>query len=208
MTAHDRRPIIHELRDHAPFTALGALSGIVLLLVVVLGHVPTKVSNAAFCVFHPGHVFLSAMVTAAMFWRYRRNVVLTVIIGYVGSIAIGTTSDILLPHLGGWLIGVRMDHVHQHLGFIEEWWLVNPAALLGIAAGMWQGRTKVPHFGHVLLSTWASLFYLVAHGHVENWLPKLPLAFIVLFVAVWLPCCLSDILFPLAFVGRKNAESH
>ncbi len=197
-----RRLVLHELRAHVPFTAVGALSGIVLMLVVALADVPAHVTNTAFYVCHPAHVMMSAIVTSAMFWKYKRNLPLAIILGYTGSIVLGTLSDVLLPHVGGWLMGLRMDHVEQHIGFIEEWWLVNPAALLGIAIGVLRTRTKVPHAGHVLVSTWASLFYLVTHGHVGNWLPELPAAFVVLFVAVWIPCCVSDIVFPLVFIGR------
>ena len=190
--------ILSELKDHAPFTALGALSGIVIMLLAV--NMPRSMSHTMFYVFHPLHVLLSALVTAAMYWRYKRRLVAAVVIGYVGSVAIGTISDILLPHLGGWLVGAKMGRIH--LGFIEEWWLVNPLALAGVAIGILWPKTKVTHFGHVLLSTWASLFYLVAHSHVDSWLPRLPFVFIVLFVAVWLPCCLSDIMFPLFVVGE------
>lgn len=200
------RLIMHELRAHAPFTAAGALSGIVLMLIVALVSAPTHITNKAFYICHPVHVMLSAIVTAAMFWRYRRNLVMAVVLGYVGSIVLGTLSDVLLPHMGGWLMGLEMDHVEQHIGFIEEWWLVNPAALLGVAIGILRSRTKVPHSGHVLVSTWASLFYLMTHGHVVNWLPVLPVAFVVLFFAVWLPCCVSDIVFPLVFVREAEGS--
>ena len=52
---------------------------------------------------------------------------------------------------------------------------------------------------HVLLSTWASLFHMtMALG--EN-VTLLALAVIpaFLFLAVWIPCCTSDIVFPLLF---------
>jgi hypothetical protein len=55
------------------------------------------------------------------------------------------------------------------------------------------------------LSTRASLFYLTAFG-ATDWLPLLPLVFVVLFFAVWVPCCTSDIVFPLLF--RKGPQHH
>lgn len=58
----------------------------------------------------------------------------------------------------------------------------------------------------MLLSTWASLFYFTAFG-TASWVPLLPLIFVFLFLAVWLPCCLSDIAFPLLFI-RKVAGKH
>jgi len=35
----------------------------------------------------------------------------------------------------------------------------------------------------------------------------LPFVFIVLFVAVWVPCCLSDIVFPPLFVKEDAGEA-
>lgn len=189
-----------ELKRHAPFTAAGALSGIVLMLLIVLIDLPRAVSCTVFDIFHPVHVLLSALVTASMYRRYRRNLLMTVVIGYAGSVGIATLSDIVFPYLGGLLLGAEM---HFHLGFIHKWWLVNPLALAGICIAMWKPTTKIPHWGHVVLSTWASLFYLTAHGHAD-WLPLLPLIFVVLFVAVWFPCCLSDIIWPLLFVGKTQ----
>lgn len=130
-------------------------------------------------------------------------------IGYTGSIGIATLSDAIIPFLGGALLGVEMEF---HLPFIETekmpfigievWKLINSAALVGIVIGYLKPTTKFPHLGHVLLSTWASLLYFVAFG-VAHWIPLLPLVFLFLFLAVWLPCCVSDIVFPLLFAGKR-----
>jgi hypothetical protein len=95
-----------------------------------------------------------------------------------------------------------------HLGFIEDWYIVNPAALLGtIIAYLWP-RTKFPHAGHVLISTWASSFHVLMNTHRELSTMMLMGVFIVLFIAVWLPCCISDIVFPLLFVNSDVDMSH
>ncbi len=197
------RRILGELKTHAPFTLLGAVSGIVLMTAIVLAKVRPRALEPVFEASHSAHVVLSAIVTAAMYRRYRKNVLACILIGYLGSVGIGTLSDIVFPYLGGLMVGA---HMHFHLAFVEHWWLINPLALLGVAVGMCRPATKVPHSGHVLLSTWASLFYLTAHGEAA-WLPILPLVLVVLFVAVWVPCCVSDIVFPLLFV-REEAAGH
>jgi hypothetical protein len=51
------------------------------------------------------------------------------------------------------------------------------------------------------------MFYFVAFG-VAEWLPLLPVIFVFLFFAVWLPCCVSDIVFPLLFTGNKELSHH
>jgi hypothetical protein len=196
--------IAHELKEHVPFTALGAVTGIIIMVIVVLGDVPSHISQTAFYVSHPLHVLLSALVTTAMYMRYKKGKFwVAILIGWTGSIGIATTSDAIIPYLGGTLLHAQMEF---HVPFIEEWW-INFLALGGIAIGYWKQTTKIPHFGHVLLSTWASLFYILAFGHIaDNWIPLLPFIFLILFLAVWLPCCLSDIVYPLLFL-RKEPET-
>jgi hypothetical protein len=199
--------IAQELRRHAPFTALGALTGIIIMVIIVFGNIPTQISQTAFYTLHPIHVVLSALVTTAMYTKYRKaKIWAVVLIGWTGSIGIATMSDALVPYLGGTLLHAEMSF---HVPFIETsklpaigiqtWIVVNCAALLGIAIGYWKQITKIPHFGHVLLSTWASLFYFTSFG-TANWLPLLPFVFLFLFLAVWIPCCLSDIVYPLLFI--------
>jgi len=202
--------IAQELRSHALFTALGALTGIIIMVIIVFGDIPTQISQTAFYTLHPIHVVLSAMVTTAMYVKYKKSKIWAVIlIGWTGSIGIATMSDVLVPYLGGTLLHIEMSF---HVPFIETskmpvigiqtWIVVNGAALLGIAIGYWKQTTKIPHFGHVLLSTWASLFYFTAFG-TANWLPLLPFVFLILFLAVWIPCCLSDIVYPLLFIKEQ-----
>ena len=193
-----------ELRRHAPFTAFGALSGIAIMAIIVLVSVSPRISEFVFYIFHPIHVVLSALVTTAMYKRYGGGRLwAAILIGYTGSIGIATLSDSIIPYLGGVLLGAEMEF---HVGFIEKWWLVNPLACLGIAVGYLRPTTEFPHAGHVLLSTWASLFYFAAFG-VAKWIPLLPLIFLFLFLAVWLPCCVSDIVYPLLFLRGDKPQS-
>jgi hypothetical protein len=195
------RRIAQELKEHIPFTALGALTGIIITVIVVLGDVPHHVSYTIFHTLHPVHVLLSALVTTAMYMRYKKGKVWVVIlIGWTGAIGMATISDAMIPHLGGHLLHAQMEF---HVPFIEEWW-INLFALAGIAIGYWRQTTKIPHLGHVLLSTWASLFYIMAFG-IADWIPLLPFIFLILFVAVWIPCCMSDIVYPLLFLGKEPA---
>ena len=191
------RRVTSELAKHVPFTAFGAITGIIIMVIIVFGNVPASISQSTFYTLHPIHVILSALATTAMYKKYGGGKIwATILIGYFGSIGIATISDVLVPYLGGALPGIKMEF---HLPFIEKWWLINPLALIGIAIGYVRPTTKIPHFGHVLLSTWASLFYFTAFG-VAYWLPLLPAIFLFLFLAVWIPCCLSDIVFPLLFI--------
>ena len=196
--------ITEELKRHAPFTALGALTGIIIMAIVILGNVSSSTSNTIFYTLHPIHVLLSALVTTAMYKKYRRNAKLwiAVLIGWTGSIGIATISDAIVPYLGGTLLCIPMQF---EVPFIEKWW-INLLALAGVAIGYWKHVTRIPHFGHVSLSTWASLFYFMAFG-IADWIPLLPYIFLFLFLAVWIPCCASDIVYPLLFVRKDTALS-
>ena len=197
------RRIAKELKEHVPFTALGALTGITIMAIVVLCNVPSHISQTAFYISHPLHVLLSALVTTAMYMRYKKGKIwVAILIGWTGSIGIATISDAMIPYLGGSLLHAQMEF---HVPFIEEWW-INFLALGGIAIGYWKQTTKIPHFGHVLLSTWASLFYIMAFGIADDWIPLLPFIFLILFLAVWIPCCLSDIVYPLLFLGKEPEQ--
>lgn len=95
-------------------------------------------------------------------------------------------------------------HDHEghalHLGFIEEWYIVNPAAALGILIAFLLPRTKSPHALHVLISTWASSAHILMNSTGNLTALDIGGIFVTLFIAVWLPCCISDIIFPLLFV--------
>jgi len=207
------RRILRELKAHAPFTAIGAVTGIIIMAIILITDVPASISEAIFYTLHPLHVVLSALVTTAIYMRYSKGRLwVAVLIGYLGSVGIASLSDAVIPFVEGSALSIDIGF---HLPFLETsafpylgiptWIVINAAAAIGIAIGYWKQVTKIPHFGHVLLSTWASLFYFTAFG-TASWVPLLPLIFVFLFLAVWLPCCLSDIVFPLLFIRKVAGE--
>ena len=206
--------IYKELKNHAPFTVFGAISGIVIMF--LFQNLPGKVSYNIFYILHPLHVVFSALVTASMYGLHKCgrlsgkclrggcNFWILIFIGFAGSVGIATLSDSVIPYLGETLL--KMPNRGIHIGFIEKWWLINPLALIGIAIAYFRPTTKIPHLGHVLLSTWASLFHIImALGAGLNWIQYI-VVFLFLFLAVWIPCCVSDIVFPLLFVKEKASS--
>jgi len=197
------KDIPNELKAHAPFTAFGALTGVGIMAVIVYARVPPSASSTLFWTLHPMHVLLSALVTAGMYRLHGKGGLgTTVLVGYLGSVGIATLSDSIIPYFGECLLGLPNKGIH--FGFIEKWWLVNPLALVGIAVAWFYPKTKFPHAGHVLLSTWASLFHMtMALGtHVD--VLTMGLITVFLFLAVWVPCCTSDIVFPLLFSKERT----
>lgn len=198
------RQIIRELKEHSRFTFFGAMTGIVIM--AIFHNLSYRVSYAIFYTLHPAHVVLSALVTASMYDIYKRKesksrykIWKLLIVGYVGSVAVATLSDSVIPYIGEVMLG--MPNRGIHIGFIEKWWLVNPLAIIGIAIAYIRPTTKFSHAGHVLLSTWASLFHIMMaiDWQHSGWLFYMAILFF-LFIAVWIPCCVSDIVFPLLFV--------
>ncbi|MDK1030679.1 MAG: hypothetical protein QGD94_01590 [Planctomycetia bacterium] len=194
---------MRELRQHMPFTAVGAVSGI--LLMVVFLQIPPRVSYRIFYTLHPAHVLLSALATAGMYRLHSKGKLLpTLLIGYFGAVGMATLSDSLIPYLGEFLLD--LPNREAHIGFIEEWWLVNPLAIAGALIACLRPSTKFPHAGHVLLSTWASLFHIImALGGSVSMLSIIVVP-VFLFFAVWIPCCMSDIVFPLLFAGEPPGD--
>jgi len=200
--------ILNELKHHAPFTILGALTGII--LIIYFQKLPKNIAFNIFYILHPIHVVLSAMVTSSIYKIHKCDHVngkclhgecnfwALLVVGYVGSVGIATISDSVIPYFGEWILG--MPNREIHFGFIEKWWLINPLAMLGVAIAYFRPSTKFPHVGHVLLSTWASLFHIImAIGKPVSLAMYLGIMFF-LFLAVLIPCCISDIVFPLLFI--------
>lgn len=197
--------MLDELKEHYPFTLFGALTGIILMM--LFKNMEHETAHTLFYIFHPLHIFLSAMVTAAIYKKYNNDknnlvkFIKVLIVGYAGSIIIGTLSDSLIPYWGESLLD--MPQRHAHIGFIEKWYFVNPVAFAAIIIAYFYPITKFPHASHVLISTWASLFHIIMAVGKENPVPYFAV-FIFLFIAVWLPCCFSDIVFPMLFVKTNK----
>ena len=198
--------VLSELEHHVSFTLFGAFTGIIIMLIIIYSNFLDQVapiSETIFFILHPTHVFLSALVTTTLYLKYaQKKVWLALIIGYTGSIGIATISDSLIPYVGELLLG--LPQAEAHIGFIEEPVITNIPAFIGIFLAYWKGFTKFPHAGHVLISTWASLFHIImALGVSIDYLQIIGI-FIFLFLAVWLPCCTSDIIYPLLFSSKTN----
>ena len=184
------KQILRELKIHAPFTLFGAITGVIIMM--LFKNSPSELSYNIFYVLHPIHVILSAFVTASMYKLHKCgrisgkcisgkcNFWILLIIGYIGSIGIATISDSIIPYLGESVL--RMPNRGVHIGFIEKWWLVNPLAIMGVLIACFRPMTKFPHAGHVLLSTWASLFHVImAIGQTLSWF-----SYVVIFLFLFL----------------------
>lgn len=204
--------IVSELREHLPYSIFSVAAGMIFLGVLVFmadilgGADISRPSEELFHIFHPVHLLFSATATTAMFWRHDKAILKAAVIGLVGSVGICGVSDIFMPFISGLLLGVKM---HLHICVIEHPGLIMSFVLTGILAGFLipdntQKSTILSHAAHVLVSSMASIFYLVAFGLTE-WLHVAGMVFVYMVLAVIVPCCTSDIVFPLLLAkGHKH----
>ena len=161
-----------------------------------------------FHVFHPIHVLFSATATTAMFRRYDKKIYKAVIVGAAGALGVCAVSDIFFPYIGGLFTGAEME---LHMCIVQHPMTVVPFAVFGIIVGLFAAdvfaerkSTIFSHSGHIFISTMASLLYLTAFGF-QDWMHDMFAVFVIIALAVLVPCCISDIVFPLLFVNPENA---
>ena len=198
-----------ELRHHLPFTAgVTALTAVVATVVVSVwpGFAEASVSFEGA---HLAHIFVSAVATTAVASRQKGGVALAASLGVAGSVAFCTLSDVLLPYAGALLFRAP---VALDVEVLESPVRVFLVAIAGAAGGFAHMRrlSVYSHSAHVLVSSLASVMYIHTHsaGTWTGW-GHAPAMAAVLFIAVFLPCCMSDLVMPVActhcdFRGREH----
>ena len=215
---HRLRVVLLELAHHLPYTIVSSLIAMVAVwyfsLVQTQQHLGadwTSEVQWSFHVLHPLHVCISAITTTAVFWRAERRLLKAVLFGVFGSVIPCGLSDYFVPFIGGKVLGQAM---RLHICLIEHPMLILPFLCLGVIGGLLfeqplSGGSVFSHGAHVFVSSLAALLYLVSFGFT-GWLTDLYLIFPVLLVvvaAVWIPCCVSDIVIPASALSH-HAHSH
>jgi len=197
--------IFLELGYHLPFSIFGVTLGIIFVGLLtfissVLGSesLTSKAADQLFHIFHPAHILFSAVTTTAMFWKHDRHILKAIIVGFLGSIFICGLSDMFFPLVGGLILGADM---HIHICIIENPSLIIIFTAIGVLSGLMVKKNqdhsiKYSHSAHVFISSTSSLLYLIGFG-LNNWMDSIASIFIITIMAVMIPCCLSDIVFPL-----------
>ncbi|MBN1870266.1 MAG: hypothetical protein JW847_06820 [Candidatus Omnitrophica bacterium] len=209
------RYVLVELACHLPYSIFGVTLGLiamgVLTFFATLMRAEALLPEASlelFHVLHPAHVLMSSVVTTAMFYKHEKRILKAIIIGSLGSILICGLSDIFFPFVGGVMLQAEM---HMHVCVLEHPGLIIPFALIGVVAGMFISETidkatQYSHSAHVFISSAASILYLLGYG-LTDWIDLVGGVFLVTIVSVMVPCCTSDIIFPLACVHRDFRHS-
>lgn len=211
----------HELVEHLPYALIAVASGLGLLSFFTVFAFDTmtpamvhKSADILFHNFHFMHIAFAATGVMVTFLRFSKNLFKGLLVGAVTTITFCLLSDVIVPYFGGNLLGV---HMHFHFCFIDEIVNVAPFLFVGLLIGSILGmysphdhhkhdhdhHSVLFHTLHILTSTFASIFYLIAHGFVA-WYAHIGMVFLITLVAVVLPCTLSDLVAPIFFAGVKK----
>ncbi|PJE81792.1 hypothetical protein COU58_00500 [Candidatus Pacearchaeota archaeon CG10_big_fil_rev_8_21_14_0_10_32_42] len=192
------KEIIHELKHHLPFTVSATIIAIIIVVGIKLIFNGVFEENS-FEIFHPLHIIASSLVSAGIFYKYNPKIILAIFVGVISSILIGTLSDVIFPFIGAWVLNLKPGF---HLPVFESPLKIIGVSILGAGIGILTKTTKIPHFIHVGLSIFASLFYLLAFTQEFSLLLLISSIFVVT-LSVLIPCCVSDIIFPFFLLGKK-----
>ncbi|MGA9530947.1 MAG: hypothetical protein WBQ73_03615 [Candidatus Babeliales bacterium] len=167
-------------------------------------------SNIMFHTFHFMHIIFAATGSIITYCRFAPFSIYAIIINGLSAVFFCSLSDVIIPYVGGMLMGMELD---LHFCFLEELSNVVPFLCVGILNGFIMskhhsskqlGFSLYSHFIHILISAFASLFYLTSQG-VAHWYHNMGMVFVFLLIAVVVPCTLSDLVVP--FFVAKNKSS-
>lgn len=217
---HHEHSFKEELLHHLPYAIFSVAIGMIILSLLdyssavnslgqVAKHTACNGYHMLFHSFHFLHILFAATGTIITFSRFSRNLTKAIIVGTISPAIFCMLSDVLLPYLAGRLLGVDME---LHICFHRELQNVLPFLAVGILNGLvlrshhssMLGIFSLgSHFTHILISSLASLFYMVSHGF-DNWYPKMGYVFLFLVVAIVIPCTFSDVIVPMYFARVKK----
>ena len=202
-----KKLLSHELACHFPYAVFSvALSfvGAALLGYFSFGATPEVVESGSFVLFHSFHflhIVFAATGAILTFFRYSDNVIKGLVLGALNATFFCILSDIFMPYLVGVCLGFDME---LHICFLHEMHNYLPFLLVGIFNGFVLSKHHTgkksfyaiwSHFAHILVSSLASMLYIISHG-MHDWMPYMGVLFALLVIAVVVPCTLSDVVVP------------
>lgn len=214
-----RHAILNELICHFPYAVFSVAFSLIILMFfdfVGLGLSVKSMSRVWFNMFHGFHFIHITFAAVGSLVTYlkmtkSKHIVKGLIFCGISATAFCMLSDIIFPYFGAVLLGAN---VKLHICFFHEFNNIFPFLIVGLLVGLalsyhsehTQGMFGLSsHFSHIFISSLASSFYMVSSG-VNNLVGQIGYIFLVLILAVVIPCTLSDIAFPmfLAKLGKKR----
>lgn len=207
--------VLSEFVHHIRLSAFAVLAGMVVIYYWPTEFVGGQVhwllgdqhlnAGTFFHLFHFPHISLAAATCFLTVFRFSRSVWFATLISATLPTILCTVSDILLPYLGGMMLGVQMDlHLCIMCNLPVALMFLVMGILLGALLCAFDGRggvclfaiSLVTHFLHELVSAVSSLAYMVGFGFFA-WQTKLVAVTFLMLFAVVVPCLMSDFLVPL-----------
>jgi len=199
--SRDLIPILKtEVLGHLPFTLIGLVFGI-LLMIVGSYKLNIVFSEEAFHFTHFLHIFFSAAAASALMTYYESSYGRSVVVGMISSIFLCTLSDTLIPYWGVSMMGKIPEF---HLCGLEHPVAIVLVALLGTNLGLiwlkgFEHCSRWSHLFHIFVSSAASGIYIFSFSE-QVYLSELAPVVGILFVAIFVPCLISDVIVPLLSV--------
>lgn len=210
---HHTHSVWDELLCHVPYTifslafALAFLGILTFMTLVMRVHESVPMYQGyhiLFHIFHYLHIIVAIAGAMITFFRFSNRFLAGFLVAVIVPTFFCIVSDIMLPSVAGLVLGV---HMHMHVCFTNMQDFVNlsvfmlagvvaGAALLGHGGDSLKTFALRSHFLHIFVSCLAALFYIVAHG-LNAWYNVMGFLFVFLFIAVIIPCTLSDVIVPL-----------
>lgn len=208
--------IIDELAYHFPYAVYAVAMTIAICSFFILGssNVSHRNLDLLFHCFHFMHIVFAATGTLITYFRFSRNMLGAFVVGLIVPSVFCLLSDVIMPYYGGKMLGIDM---HWHICFASELHNVLPFLFMGMLNGFVLSRHDIDrqemysvtsHFTHILVSSLASAFYLIAHGF-DQWYLNIGSFFLFLIIVVVVPCTLGDVVVPMFFARiRQGNEEH
>lgn len=210
-----------EIACHLPYAVVAvAFSLTVVSFVSIFGlwsnvdpKLAKKGAKMLFHSFHFMHLVFAGAGTLVTFFRFSNNIFKALLVGLLSPTFFCVLSDAVIPYFAGRMLGFDM---HFHICIFHEIKNIAPFLFTGLLTGFlskWSHHNEkityalTSHTSHILVSSLASTFYLVAHGFYE-WHLQIGLVFLFLIIAVVVPCTLSDVIVPMtiARLGKKDVQ--
>ncbi len=222
LDSHDhgahQHSMMSELFCHLPYAIFSVAFSLIILSffsVFTMGitdpAIVKKGSKALFHSFHFMHIVFATTGTIVTFFRFSRtrNFLRGLIVSIISPTFFCILSDAVLPYIGGTMLGVPMRF---HMCFFTEPQKVVPFLVVGLINGFVmsqhhgskQGAYSVSsHAVHIFVSSLASTFYLISHGFT-NWYASIGNVFVMLIIAVVVPCTLADVVVPMTIARARE----
>lgn len=214
--------VLREVIAHSHYSVIAVILGMLFVWLIPSGSVVTQcchhgqgvvdkmLGHLPFHILHYAHTFFASMTATLTTTRFTKSWIKSILVGVFIPPVFCTLSDVLFPYWGGKLAGVEMS---LHLCFYENMIPVAILIALGVGLGLW-GSSKAnsagivrlaasSHFLHDFVSAAASLLYLVGFGY-HHWTQDLFFVFLLMLVAVVIPCILSDLVLPILICAPND----